>query len=180
MADAVIKQSASLPHIAVEHEYGTDWLTNLIKTLKTGQAQELVADIVGKQQYTTLLTQAVNTGNNEEALLILSNAIALETDAKRNNFMLMEKIMALMYGLTFQNEELLLTVLRAVQNILNIASSQKESLTYHNVSSIVAMIEQSGGLELMEALQTHPSQAVYEAAVLFLEGYAVEAEMEDV
>merc|ERR1712113_1013514 len=60
--------------------------------------------------------------------------------------------------------------LDAIENILRVGK-QTQQENGHGENPVVALVEQAGGLERIEALQEDPNEEVYQKAMRMLENY---------
>eukprot|EP00253_Pinus_taeda_P023799 PITA_23799 len=114
----------------------------------------------------------------KEAAWAVSNATAGGDDEQINYLASQGCIQPLCDLLTCPDARIITVCLEGLENILRVGEADK-NLGVTEVNAYATLIEEAGGLDKIEDLQSHENGEVYEKAVRILENYLAEDDLEE-
>jgi len=112
----------------------------------------------------------------KEAAWAISNATSGGTDDQLR-YLVGQGVIAPMCELfKCPDPKIVLVAMEGIENILRVG--KKDAPKYNNVNQYAENVEQCGGLDLLEALQRHDNEEIYDKAVKILKDY-FESEEDD-
>lgn len=126
--------------------------------------------LIINHQVVPKLVELLHTAEFEiqkEAAWAVSNATSGGTADQILYLVQQGSIAALCNLLTAQDSKIITVVLEGLENILKVAAQRPGAINEH----VIRMFSECGGLEKIEALQSHSNQSIYQRALKILTNY---------
>mmetsp|Transcript_14941 Transcript_14941/g.22613 ORF Transcript_14941/g.22613 Transcript_14941/m.22613 type:complete len:593 (+) Transcript_14941:64-1842(+) len=145
-----------------------------LSNITAGNATQIGAFINagGLQAIMTVLTSGMRFEVQKEALWALSNMTSGGTPAHLRQAIKQGIVPVLCSKLNVSDPQVLLVILEGLENLLRIGLQKPPNL-------VANMVEQSGGLDFIESLQSHSSNQVYTKAASILQTYFAAEDVDD-